>query len=141
MNGCMLRLGFSVLAALTSTLVFAQNNLPTPHVSGSMVTSGASLALGQRIPVESFTAQDFVISIVDVQWAPVTSQAGSHMIEHRWLRDGVLVSDNTTLRWFNRTPLELTSKRAAAALGTGHFTVQTLMDGNVVATADIDITG
>ena len=141
MNRWMRRFVFSALAASVATPLFAQNTLPTPTVSGSLVTSGASLALGQRIPVQSFTTQDFVISIVDVQWKPVTMQAGQHAIEHRWLRDGVLVSDNTTLRWFNRTPLELTSRRAAAALGAGHFTVQTLMDGNLVATAEIDITG
>ena len=141
MNRWMLRFSFSALAVFMATPLFAQSTLPTPTVSGSLVTSGASLALGQRIPVQSFTTQDFVISIVDVQWTPATMQAGQHTIGHRWLRDGVVVSEGRSLRWFNRTPLQLTSRRAAAALGAGHFTVQTLLDGNVVATSDLDIAG
>jgi hypothetical protein len=134
------RFGMCALMALAATPVFAQD-VPTPHVSGSVLTSGASLALGQRIPVQNFKTEDFVVSIVDVQWTPSTLQAGKHFIEHRWLRDGTVVSDGKSVRWFTRTPVELTSRRAAAALGVGHYTVQTLMDGQIVASADLDITG
>jgi hypothetical protein len=131
----------SLLAAfcVAAPITFAQAQTPTPQVSGHIVTSGASRALGQRIAVQNFTTDDYVISYVDLQWSPADTNAGAHFVEHRWLRDGTLVSDGKRVLAFNQTPFTLSSRRAAATLGTGHFTIQTLVDNAIVATDEFDI--
>ena len=141
MHASLLRSAFIALAISSTSLSFAQDDLPVPHVSGNLVTSGASLSMGQRIAVQNFKLEDFVISIVDVQWTPPTQRAGQHTVEYRWMRDGTIVSDLKKLMWFNRTPTELTTRRAAGALGAGHYTVETLMDGAIAATGEFDVAG
>ncbi len=126
-------------AIAVSTIASAQNAGPVPQVQSSILTSGASLALGQRIPVQTFKSDDYIISSVIMRWAPATASAGRHLLEHRWLQNGTLVSEHKRMLSFNTTPINLYSRRAAAALGEGHFEVQTLVDGAVVGDEQFDI--
>ena len=62
------------------------------------------------------------------------------LVEHRWLQNGALVSEGKRVIAFDKTPINLYSRPAAAALGNGHFKVQTLMDRQIVGDEQFDIT-
>ena len=127
-------------AFFVGNLQLANAAQPEVQVQSSIVTSGASLALGQRIPVQNFKTEDYVISSVVMHWAPATESAGRHLVEHRWLQNGTLISEGKRVIAFNKTPINLYSRRPAVALGQGHFEVQTLMDGQIVGDEQFDIT-
>ena len=131
---------FLVTASCAGWFQLATAAQPLVEVQSSIITSGASLALGQRIPVQNFKIEDYVISSVLMHWTPATESAGRHLVEHRWLQNGTLVSEGKRVIAFDKTPIHLYSRRAAAALGEGHFEVQTLMDGQIVGDEQFDIT-
>ncbi len=104
-----------------------------------MVTSTSILALGQKIPLKTVKVEDDVVSIVLMTWSPASASAGRHLVEHRWLQDGNVVSDKKRVISFNTTPVTLESRRPAAAFGVGQFEVQTLADGDVVGDEQFSI--
>ena len=126
-------------AALLIVVSSAYGAAPVAQVQSSITTSGASLAIGQRIPVQNFKTEDYVISSVIMTWAPATESAGRHFVEHRWLQNGTLVSEGKRVISFDKTPINLYSRRPAAALGEGHFDVQTLVDNVVVGDEQFDV--
>lgn len=114
----------------------------TPTVSNVTLTSGAGMAQGRRIPVSSVGLADRVVMLVDFTWPDPGTDAGLHECEWRWYRAGQLVSDTPAKRlYFISTPFTLRTARPAAPLGIGNYTVDTLVDGSVVATSRFTITG
>ena len=115
---------------------------PTIAVSGPTLVSGVDRARGKRIASDSFRLDDRITQFVDFTWADPRQDGGVHECEWRWYRDGALVSDTPERRLdFRSTPFTLVTARAAASLGVGHYTVDTLVDGKVVATSAFAITG
>ena len=80
--------------------------------------------------------------LVDVTWPDPTVDGGLHDCQWRWYRAGQLVSQ-TPVRpiRFVRTPVTLQTARPAAALGIGHYTVETIVNGTMLATSGFDIVG
>jgi hypothetical protein len=111
----------------------------TPNVAHVMTTNGASIASGKRVAVQSFTQQDIVWQLVDFNWEPVGESAGNHTVEWRWYRDDVLVSDSTKKIDFRSTPYTVWTKRAAMSIGAGHMKIETIVDGTIVATSEVDV--
>ena len=138
-----MRLSFGSLAlSLTASFALAGCSDPTMTASPPMLTSGAALFNGKRVSTSAFTLQDRVIMLVDFTWPDPTQNGGVHDCEWKWFRGTTLVSDTPTIRLdFRTTPWTLRSGRPAAALGTGDFTVETIVDGNVVGTSRFTITG
>lgn len=115
---------------------------PPLHYSEPRLTSGANLSQGKRRPAQTFDLNDRVVMLVDVTWPDPTAEGGLHDCQWRWYRDGQLVSQSQVARLrFARTPVTLHTARPAAALGVGHYTVETVVDDAVVATSRFDITG
>lgn len=130
-----------LLAALSLALLCAGCG-PTLDVAPPTLVSGTAMSEGKRIPAASFHLDDRVVMLVDVSWADPTIDAGIHDCEWRWYRDGRLVSDTHPMRlYFRSTPYTLRTARAAATLGLGQYTVQTLIDDKVVATSPFSIVG
>ena len=115
---------------------------PPLHYSEPRLTSGANLSQGKRRPAQTFDLNDQVVMLVDVTWPDPTAEGGLHDCQWRWYREAQLVS-LTPVRpiRFVRTPTTLRTARPAAALGVGHYTVETVVDGTVVATSGFDIVG
>ena len=111
----------------------------TPHMVAAVLTSAANLAAGKRLPVKSFSAEDFVVALVDFQWDDPKSGAGVHKVTWRWYKDGKLLSENEAPMNFQTTPWTTKVQRAAGALGAGHFTVTTFVDGAPASSSDFDI--
>ncbi len=115
---------------------------PTLHYAEPRLTSGANLSQGKRLPAQTFDLDDRVVMLVDVTWPDPTADGGLHDCQWRWYRGGQLVSQTPVRQIrFARTPVTLHTARPAAALGVGHYTVETLVDGAVVATSRFDIVG
>ena len=127
-----------VAAALAFVLTPAVAD-ETPNVAHVMTTNGASVAAGKRIAVQNFSQQDVVWQLVDFNWEPVGESAGNHVVEWRWYRDETLVSDTTKKLEFRNTPYTVWTKRAALAIGAGHMKIETIVDGTVVATSEVDV--
>jgi hypothetical protein len=56
-----------------------------------------------------------------------------------WYQDGRLVSQSKKELRFGRTPYTIWTHRPAGALGLGHFSVSTSVDGMTVSTSDFEI--
>ena len=115
---------------------------PAMTVSSPTLTSATALDQGKRIQTSTFTLQDRVIMLVDFTWSDPTTDGGLHDCAWKWFHGATLVSETPTRRIdFRTTPWTLRTRRAAATLGTGDFTVETIVDGAVVATSHFTITG
>lgn len=109
-------------------------------VSSPTLMSGAQLSQGRRGETKDFHLNDRIVQMVDFTWADPMENAGIHQCEWKWYRDGKLVSDTPARRlYFIRTPFTLRTARPAAPLGVGRYTVDTILDGNVVATSAFTI--
>ena len=113
----------------------------TLSVAPPTLTSGAAMTQGRRLPAASFTLADRVVMLVDITWPDPTADGGIHACTWRWYRDGQLVSQSQARLVFRSTPFTLRTARAAATLGVGRYTVQTLIDDQVVATSPFSIVG
>lgn len=111
----------------------------TPKVVGSLVTSGVSLAQGKRVAVQSFSQQDFIVSLVDFQSARLAESGGNHLVEWRWYLGDKLVSHSKKGLSIAATPSTVRSMRAASALGAGRFKVETLIDGILASSTNFEI--
>lgn len=109
------------------------------HLTHTMLTSGASLAAGKRVPVQAFDQRDFVVQLADFAWEPADMGAGKHDVVWRWYQDDRLLSQTAKSLDFNSTPYTLWTRRAASTLGFGHFRVETMIDGMVVTASEFDI--
>ncbi len=118
----------------------------TIKVSGAVLTSGASLAQGRRVPVQQFSHDDYVWMLTDFTWADTSRDGGRHKLIFNWYRNGQLVSHTDYDRehprpfLFAHTPTTLETHRPAATLGVGHFKVETVVDDAIMASREFDIT-
>jgi hypothetical protein len=113
----------------------------TPQVATAILTSGAALSQGKRTEVHQFNTDDFVIELVSFTWPGTTQDGGFHEVSGQWYRDGTLISQGGPYRrLFASSPWTIRAERAAALLGVGHFKVQLLVDGDVAAESEFDIT-
>ena len=129
-----------LLLGATVPALFCAACSPTPTASPPTLMSGVQDAQGRRGSADTFHLNDRIIQVVDFTWPDATEDAGIHLCEWKWFRDGQLVSDSHERRiYFARTPLTLRAARPAAPFGIGHYTVETLVDGTVVATSAFTI--
>jgi hypothetical protein len=137
-SGPMMR-SMMLLGGLLPALLCAACSAPLT-TSPPTLMSGADVAQGRRGNTDTFHLNDRIIQVVDFTWPDPTENAGVHLCEWKWFRDGQLVSDTPERRiYFRRTPFTLHTARPAAPLGVGHYTVETLVDGQVVATSAFSI--
>lgn len=112
----------------------------TPHATNVTFTTGEDQLMHRRVPKSVFTLADAVVCFVDFQWPDVTQHAGRHEVEWQWFKDGNLVSQGEKRHsTFRTSPWSFWSRRAAASLGTGHYTVRVLLDGSMAASGDFEI--
>lgn len=129
----------SLACLLGAAAVPAVQASETPHLARSLTTSGASLQAGKRVPQQRFGQHDFVVQLSDFDWEAVGESAGEHRVEWRWYQGDKLVSQTDKKLNFNSTPYTLWTRRAAATLGSGHFKVEAVIDGEVAAVSEFDI--
>ena len=80
--------------------------------------------------------------LVDFSWPDPTQDDGLHDCEWKWFRGKMLILETPAKRLgFRTTPWTLRTARSAATLGTGDFTVETIVDGNVLGISHFTITG
>jgi len=103
------------------------------RVVSHFLTSGESLSHAKRIPMKSFSSQDYVVFFVSLQWDPTRTSLGKHSVTWNWYVDGKLISTDTKPLEFHHPPYDLWSRRAASALGTGSFKVEVLLDRRFLA--------
>jgi len=129
-----------VVACLVALACAACASSERISASGVLLTSGASLQGGRRSPVHSFGQEDFVWQLVDFKWADLDAVGGTHRVTWNWYQGDRLVS-KTPQKYvqFTHSPFTLETHRAAATLGTGHFHVETVVDGELMATSQFDI--
>ena len=114
----------------------------TMTVAPPTLTSATALNNGKRIPTTTFTVQDRVIQLVDFSWPDPREDGGTNNCRWKWFRGTTLLSETPVKHLeFQTTPWAVRSARSAATLGTGNFTVETIVDGNVVATSAFTTTG
>ena len=126
-----------VLAIIVAACATDQSKLP--HATNATVTTELNRKYSKRIPVQSFSLQDSVVSMVDFQWADVEHSGGEHLVEWRWYKDGALISKSERRLTFSTTPYTTWTTRAAASLGPGEFRVDTLLDGKVASSSGFEI--
>ena len=130
----------SLVVAAFSAVLACSGCSPMMTVSGATLTSGANMSQGKRSPAAVFHQDDTVVMLVDLTWPDPENDGGRHRCDWRWYRGDQLVSRSQTKDIdFRSTPFTLRTARAAATLGAGHFKVETMVDGVLVATSRFDI--
>ena len=109
-------------------------------IGNSGVTSFENLHRGKLIPMTTFTAQDVVSFYVNVYWDNPTQELGIHSVAFKWYADTKLISNPHRAINFKVTPTTLSYQIPASVLGVGHCKVEALIDDNVVASKEFDIT-
>ncbi|MBL6729255.1 MAG: hypothetical protein ISP79_06625 [Methylophilaceae bacterium] len=109
------------------------------RVTDSVLTSGDNIAHGDKSPVQTFSTSDLVVAQVVFEWDAVKKSAGQHSVEWNWYQGNDIVSRSEKSVEFKTTPFTLTSSRQASSLGTGHFRVETVVDGVIESTSEFDI--
>jgi N-acetylmuramic acid 6-phosphate (MurNAc-6-P) etherase len=125
--------------ALLGMLVSCATTGTTPRVTNTVLTKTADLVTARRVPTAVFSPEDSVVCYVYFQWDDATKEAGHHAVEWRWYQDDRLVSRSQKRLHFKRTPYTIWTQRSAGALGAGHFSVATVVDGAVVSTSNFEI--
>jgi hypothetical protein len=120
-------------------LVGCATTATTPRVTNTVLTKTADLVTARRVPTSVFAPEDSVVCYVYFQWDDATKEAGHHEVMWRWYQDDKLVSQSKKRLHFKRTPYTTWTARSAGSLGTGHFSVATLVDGTVVSTSSFEI--
>jgi hypothetical protein len=127
------------LLAASCAVVGCATPATTPHVTGTVLAKTADLIHAQRLATSEFSTADDVVCYVYFQWDDPTRQSGYHKVEWHWYQDGKLVSQSKKDLDFKRTPYTVWTHRPAGALGPGHFSVATLVDGVTVSSSDFEI--
>jgi hypothetical protein len=127
-------------ACITLMLLTSCATGPQVHVVSSFLVSSESLAKGKRTPATTFTLEDVVRFYVDIRWDDATKDLGLYHVTFKWSQDSKVLSSAIRTYRFNTTPFELWTQRAASALGVGHFRVEVLVGGEVLASKEFDIT-
>ena len=104
-----------------------------------ILTNGESLKNGKKVPTDKFGLQDEIIFYVYVKWDDPLQSYGKHNVVWNWYSNGKLISNGKKDVNFDKTPKELWTHRSASALGSGHFRVETLVDGKEVGATEFDI--
>ena len=128
-----------ILLAVSCAVVGCATPATTPHVSGTVLSKTADLIHAQRLSTREFSTADEVVCYVYFQWDDPTRPSGNHKVEWHWYQDGRLVSQSKKDLDFKRTPYTVWTHRPAGALGPGHFSVATLVDGVTVSSSDFEI--
>ncbi len=140
-----MRLGCAYLAAACLAACAACSSRTggsTIKVTDASLMSGAELSTGRRGMTSTFHLNDRIIQMVDFTWNDPRTDGGMHDCEWRWYRDGKLVSATPMRRLnFISTPFTLHTERAAEPFGVGRYTVETVVDDQVVATSAFTIVG
>jgi hypothetical protein len=111
------------------------------RATSMVLTSGAMRTSGKRTPVHSFGHDDYIWQLVDFSWGNLDNTGGMHRCSFYWYRDSTLVSETPEKYcYFGHSPWTLETHRAAATLGTGHFRVETVVDGQIMVSSVFDIT-
>jgi hypothetical protein len=110
------------------------------RVTSMALTSGSVRATGKRTPVHTFSHDDYIWQLIDFSWDRLDRNGGMHVCTFNWYREGVLISKTPDKPCpFGHSPWTLETHRAAATLGAGHFTVETVVDGQTMATSSFEI--
>jgi len=130
-------LALGSIGLLAAGCVQDQNRV---RVTSMVLTSGSARATGKRTPVHVFGHDDYVWQLVDFSWDHLDATGGLHQCTFNWYREGVLISKTPEKQCpFGHSPWTLETHRAAATLGSGHFTVETVVDGQTMATSSFEI--
>lgn len=132
--------GLFVWQALWNTVLCFGYGGADVRVAQSFATTQTSFDRGDRTPVTRFAPRDTAMALVVVNWPDKSSGAGSHRILWNWYRDGGIVRTYRRCHMhFDQTPFTLWTWQRLAGLGGGHYRVDTLVDGQAIASTEFDV--
>jgi hypothetical protein len=110
------------------------------RAANSGVTTKANFLIGHLAPRTTFSTADVICFYVSVTWADVNQEPGWEEVAWNWYKDGQLVGHRENDRaYFKGAPNTRHVMQPASALGTGHFKVECLINGDQIAAAEFDI--
>jgi len=110
------------------------------ELASSFTTSNKNLAIGKRTVTTQFKSDDTINFYSDFKWEDLSKPAGRKIVVWNWYSEnGKLVSTAKRNYYFNEPPFELRSSRAASALGLGKFKVEIVVDEQVMASQEFEI--
>jgi hypothetical protein len=130
----------STLLFVPALVLFLSGCASNIRSAGSVLTTKQSLENGQLVPQTTFTLQDVIAFQVNITWDNLDVDAGQVDIEWNWYRDGKKIAHFENYRaYLKGAPNARVKLQPAASLGVGHFRVECVVDGKVLAAADGDI--
>jgi hypothetical protein len=106
----------------------------------SGVTTLQNYLQGSLVPMTTFSTTDIIRFYVSVTWDDVTEDPDWQVVDWNWYKDGKIVGHYENDRAvFRGAPNLRFITQPAAALGVGHFSVECIIGGKQVATAEFDV--
>ena len=110
------------------------------RAANSGVTTKPNFLIGNLVPRTTFSTEDVICFYVSVTWANVNQEPGWQEVAWNWYKEGKLVGHRENDRaYFKGAPNTRHVMQPASALGTGHFKVECLINGDQIAAAEFDI--
>jgi hypothetical protein len=131
-----------VLAVSLLTLVGFSGCASPFRSAGSVLTTKGNWAMGNLVEQKTFSLQDIICFQVDITWDDINREYWADMEWNCYDEKGKLVAHHEN----DRAPLKGAPNsrhllQPAADLGVGHFRVECLADGEVLASQEFDIKG
>jgi hypothetical protein len=128
------------LISLSAVIIGLQGCVSGIRATNSGVTTLANFESGNLVPMTTFSTTDVVRFYVSVTWDDVTKEAGFHDVIWNWYQNGKVVGHLEDQNgYFKGAPNMRFATQPASGLGTGHFSVECLIDGKRTAAAEFDI--
>ena len=128
------------LILLSAVSIAFQGCVSGFRAANSGVTTKANFLIGHLAPRTTFSTADVICFYVSVTWADVNQEPGWEEVTWNWYKDGQLVGHRENDRaYFKGAPNTRHVMQPASALGTGHFKVECLINGDQIAAAEFDI--
>jgi hypothetical protein len=130
-------LGIALLCVVSICLQGCVSGL---RASTSGVTTKANFENGSLVPMTSFSTSDIIRAYVSITWSDVTLEPGWTDVVWNWYKGDTLVGHHDNDRAYLRgAPNTRSIGMPASALGTGHFRVECIVDGNKISSVEFDI--
>jgi hypothetical protein len=128
------------LVLLCASAVCFQGCVTGLRAATAGVTTKANFENGSLVPMTSFATTDVIRTYVSVTWDDVTQEPGWSDVTWNWYKGDKLVGQHFNDRAYLRSsPNTRSIAMPAAALGTGHFRVECIVNGTKISSVEFDI--
>ena len=130
----------NVLPALVLALAGCAAGSDGFHLVSGMITTGGPSMRVEEVPMDSIRLRDELWVITKVSWEPETLDTGPHAVQWNVSTGASVVYTDALRVNLNHSPYAIWHRTLPGVLGPGHYSVEVLIDGELIDTESFEIT-